>query len=117
MAKKSSVSSRPAQLKSMKSEDIAARQWTETELQAVRTVGLRQAAKRSAPVTPGFAGLTPKQLDAMVRLRDVRPPKIAVSLRLDANVVAWLKSKGKGHLTRINDILTNLMEAESHQRA
>jgi len=23
----------------------------------------------------------------------------------------WLRSKGKGHLTRIHDILTNLMEA------
>jgi hypothetical protein len=24
----------------------------------------------------------------------------------------WLRSKGEGHLTRINDILINLMEAE-----
>jgi len=24
----------------------------------------------------------------------------------------WLRSKGEGHLTRINDILSNLMEAE-----
>ena len=37
---------------------------------------------------------------------------VAVSVRLDPNVLAWLKSKGEGHLTRINDILTNLMEAE-----
>jgi len=28
------------------------------------------------------------------------------------NVLQWLRSKGEGHLTRINDILTNLMEAE-----
>jgi uncharacterized protein (DUF4415 family) len=27
-------------------------------------------------------------------------------------VLDWLRSKGDGHLTRINDILTNLMEAE-----
>jgi uncharacterized protein (DUF4415 family) len=27
-----------------------------------------------------------------------------------------LKSKGEGHLTRINDILANLMEAESAGR-
>jgi hypothetical protein len=25
----------------------------------------------------------------------------------------WLRGKGEGHLTRINDILANLMEAES----
>jgi uncharacterized protein (DUF4415 family) len=47
----------------------------------------------------------------MVRLRDVRR-KVAVSVRLDPQVLDWLKSKGQGHLTRINDILTNLMEAE-----
>jgi uncharacterized protein (DUF4415 family) len=35
-----------------------------------------------------------------------------VSVRLDAPVLDWLKSKGDGHLTRINDILTRLMEAE-----
>ena len=29
-----------------------------------------------------------------------------------AEVLEWLRSKGEGHLTRINDILTNLMEAE-----
>ena len=29
-----------------------------------------------------------------------------------APVLDWLKSKGDGHLTRINDILTRLMEAE-----
>ena len=55
--------------------------------------------------------LTTEQLARMVRLRDVRR-KIAVSVRLDPRVLDWLKSKGEGHLTRINDILTNLMEAE-----
>ena len=58
--------------------------------------------------------LTDSELAQMVRLRDVRP-KVPVSVRLDPRVLAWLKSKGEGHLTRINDILTNLMEAE--QRA
>jgi uncharacterized protein (DUF4415 family) len=47
----------------------------------------------------------------MVRLRDVRR-KVPVSVRLDAEVLDWLRGKGDGHLTRINDILTNLMEAE-----
>ena len=50
----------------------------------------------------------------MVRLRDVRR-KVAVSVRLDARVLDWLKSKGEGHLTHINDILTNLMEAEGRE--
>jgi uncharacterized protein (DUF4415 family) len=55
--------------------------------------------------------LTDEQLVNRVRLRDVRR-KVAVSVRLDPQVLDWLKSKGGGHLTRINDILTNLMEAE-----
>jgi uncharacterized protein (DUF4415 family) len=55
--------------------------------------------------------LTEEQLTNLVRLRDVRR-KVAVSVRLDPRVLAWLKSKGEGHLTRINDILANLMEAE-----
>jgi uncharacterized protein (DUF4415 family) len=46
-----------------------------------------------------------------VRLRDVAR-KVPVSVRLDPRVIEWLKSKGEGHLTRINDILMNLMEAE-----
>ena len=47
----------------------------------------------------------------MVRLRDVGR-KVTVSVRFDARVLDWLKSKGDGHLIRINDILANLMEAE-----
>ena len=47
----------------------------------------------------------------MVRLRDVRR-KVPVSVRLDPRVLDWLRAKGEGHLTRINDTLTNLMEAE-----
>lgn len=35
-----------------------------------------------------------------------------MSVRLDPEVLEWLRSKGEGRLTRINDILTNLMEAE-----
>jgi uncharacterized protein (DUF4415 family) len=55
--------------------------------------------------------LTDEQLARLVRLRDVRR-KVPVSVRLDPQVLDWLKSKGEGHLTRINDILTNLMLAE-----
>jgi hypothetical protein len=38
--------------------------------------------------------------------------QVAVSVRLDSRVLDWLKSKGEGHLTPINDILTNLIAAE-----
>jgi uncharacterized protein (DUF4415 family) len=55
--------------------------------------------------------LTGEQLSNLVRLRGGKR-KVAVSVRLDPQVLDWLRGKGEGHLTRINDILTNLMEAE-----
>ena len=55
--------------------------------------------------------LTDEQLARMVRLREYRK-RIPISVRIDPRVMEWLRSKGPGHLTRINDILVNLMEAE-----
>jgi len=113
MAKKSSASSRPARLKSMRSEDIDNRQWTERERRALRRIASRQAVGDDSRIDfEDIPRLTKAQLANMVRLRDARPRKVALSVRLDAQVLNWLKSKGEGHLTRINDILTNLMEAE-----
>ncbi|HEY0758100.1 MAG TPA: hypothetical protein VGD59_02470 [Acidisarcina sp.] len=53
---------------------------------------------------------TEEQLSRMIRFRDRK--KIPVSHRLDPQGLERLKFKGEGHLTLINDILTNLMEAE-----
>ncbi len=41
-------------------------------------------------------------------------PKKGVYVRLDADVVEWLKSKGKGYQTRMNAMLRALMESDSH---
>jgi uncharacterized protein (DUF4415 family) len=48
-----------------------------------------------------------------VRGRFYRPVKQAVSMRLDADVVAWLKKSGKGYQTRANHILRQRMLADS----
>ena len=101
----------------MSSEDIGNRQWTERERQALRRVAGRQAAGDDSRIDfADIPRLTGEQLAHMVRLRDARPRKVAVSVRLDEQVLDWLRSKGQGHLTRINDILTNLMEAEQRAR-
>ena len=34
-----------------------------------------------------------------------RPLKTQISLRIDNEILDWLKSKGEGHLSRINEIL------------
>ncbi len=41
-------------------------------------------------------------------------PKKAVYVRLDADVLDWLKSKGKGYQTRMNARLRALMESDRH---
>ena len=38
-----------------------------------------------------------------------RPVKTSTTVRLDADVMAWLKSQGKGYQTRINAILREAM--------
>lgn len=104
----------------MTSEDIKHRKWTETERQAVERIAARQADGDESATNfqdiPRVKQLTPEQLASMVRFRD-RARKVQVSVRLDQAVLEWLKSKGEGHLTRINDILANLMEAERSHRA
>ena len=99
--------------KSMTTEDIRNRQWTDAEKQAIRRASEARAAGLDLPEEEyeDIPRLTEAQLASMVRLRDVRR-KVPVSVRLDPRVLDWLRSKGEGHLTRINDILTNLMEAE-----
>lgn len=41
--------------------------------------------------------------------RFYRPPKKAVTMRLDADVLAWLKGFGKGYQTRANLLLRHAM--------
>ncbi|CAG1002211.1 hypothetical protein BURK2_03124 [Burkholderiales bacterium] len=38
-----------------------------------------------------------------------RPTKTATTVRVDADVLAWLKSQGKGYQTRMNAILREAM--------
>lgn len=100
----------------MRSEDIKSRKWTKAERQALAGAGKRQAVGDESDINyDEIPRLTKEQLANMVRIRDVRR-KVAVSVRLDPRVLDWLKSKGEGHLTRINDILLNLMEVDLQPR-
>jgi uncharacterized protein (DUF4415 family) len=40
------------------------------------------------------------------------PAKKQLTIRLDADVLAWLKAQGKGYQTRINRILRVVMESQ-----
>jgi uncharacterized protein (DUF4415 family) len=48
--------------------------------------------------------------------RYYRPVKTQISFRIDNEILDWLRSKGEGHLSRINEILRERMAAERQQR-
>jgi len=39
----------------------------------------------------------------------VEPVKVSLSIKIDADVLAWFKSQGKGYQTRINKALRDVM--------
>ena len=39
----------------------------------------------------------------------VEPVKVSLSIKIDADILAWFKSKGKGYQTRINKALRDIM--------
>jgi uncharacterized protein (DUF4415 family) len=43
-----------------------------------------------------------------------RPPKKSVTMRLDADVLEWLKGYGKGYQTRVNLLLRHAMSVRTH---
>jgi uncharacterized protein (DUF4415 family) len=44
-----------------------------------------------------------------------RPIKKPLTIRLDADVLAWLKAQGRGYQTRINSLLRSAMESSIRQ--
>jgi uncharacterized protein (DUF4415 family) len=54
--------------------------------------------------------------DQIVRMKPIHPEywkvepvKVSVSIKIDADVLAWFKTQGKGYQTRINNALRNTM--------
>ena len=73
--------------------------------------------KRRARVTKGRIGSLKASAQGKKRPQDwmaemsglYRPIKKPVTLRLDADVLAWFKKQGSGYQTRINRALRGLM--------
>jgi uncharacterized protein (DUF4415 family) len=71
----------------------------------------RDTSRDSDPDYP--APLPPSRwAHAMTRDEFFRPVKKQTTVRIDADVLDWLRSKGEGHLTRINEILRRTMIEE-----
>ena len=75
---------------------------TDTQKTALRHLDVLPEAEIDTREIPE---LTDDQLAEARRGRFYRPVKQQITARLDADVVAWLKSKGKGYQTRMNAIL------------
>ena len=87
-------------------------------LSAAVRANLEELAKRpdSEIDTSDIPEWTDEQWNRAVRGRFYRPVKQAVSLRLDADVIAWLKKDGEGYQTRANRMLRELMLADLEKR-
>jgi uncharacterized protein (DUF4415 family) len=66
--------------------------------------------------TSDIPELTEKFWRNAVRNPFYRPVKKQLTLRLDADVIAWLRSHGKGYQTRANALLRAAMLQDADQR-
>lgn len=55
--------------------------------------------------TSDIPELTAEQFNNATIGRFYRPIKVPVSIRLDADVLAWFKAQGEGYQSRLNDAL------------
>jgi uncharacterized protein (DUF4415 family) len=87
----------------MADDDI--RRYSRAELEVLRARGDLVPTRADAPV------IEPDE----AFWRDARlvmpQAKASVHLRVDADVLAWFKAQGPGHLTRMNAVLRSFMEA------
>jgi uncharacterized protein (DUF4415 family) len=82
-----------------------------SQSRAGKTKRARRPANRRRRKASGL-GLTEQNLQSM-KIGDLyRPLKKPVTLRLDADVIAWFKKDGRRYQTRINAALRKVMERE-----
>ena len=75
-------------------------------------VAALQALPDSKVDTSNIAELTPAFWQNAVRNPFYKPTKTVTTVRVDSDVLAWLKSQGKGYQTRLNVILREAMLKE-----
>jgi uncharacterized protein (DUF4415 family) len=64
-----------------------------------------------------YSEIPPLDESFFTRATEAWPPaKQQLTIRLDADVLAWLKANGRGYQTRINRILRAAMESQPARR-
>ena len=65
-----------------------------------------------------YSDIPPLDKSFFAKAREAWPPaKQQLTIRLDADVLNWLKSHGRGYQTRINRILRAAMESQRPRRS
>jgi len=77
-----------------------------------REVQVLARLPENAVDTSDIPELPPGVWKNAVRGKWYRPVKKAVSIRLDADVLAWLRAQGSGYQTRVNTLLRKRMLEE-----
>ena len=80
--------------------------WTEAQKDNLKQLAAMPDDQIDASDIPE---LTDAQLAEMKRPEHFRPVKKQITARVDADVLAWLKSQGKGYQSRMNAILRQAM--------
>jgi uncharacterized protein (DUF4415 family) len=98
-------------------ENSRSRGQIDRELAALARENDKDIDLSDAPELPAGAWKNPTRgMDAWLKAARAgglyKPVKQAVSMRLDADVVAWLKQAGPGYQTRANEILREKMLAK-----
>ena len=104
MAKKRSVSSRPAKPIRVSAESIWSKPLTDTQKLTLRVAKRQKRGDATQIDYSDIPALTDKQLSQFKR-----PPKKLVAVRLDADVFEWIQQFGAGYSTRINHVLRAVM--------
>lgn len=88
---------------------------------------MRKVSKKQAKELAALAALPNEKIDLgdTPEVRDwsgavvgkfYRPIKKSLTIRLDADVLAWLRTSGRGYQTRINKLLRTAMEGKARHR-
>ena len=73
------------------------------------TAAKRSPVRRAAVDTSDIPPLTDEFFARAIRNPYYRPVKQSTTVRIDADVLAWLRRQGAGYQTRINAILRRAM--------
>jgi uncharacterized protein (DUF4415 family) len=105
MAKKLSALSRPARRIRKSAESIWSKPLSRNQKAVLGRIAKRQKAGDQTGIEySDIPALTAQQLAEFYR-----PKKVAVTVRLDADLVAWMKAGGPGYQTRVNAYLRGMM--------